>query len=81
MEDVVYQGCRIRPHALPLPSGGFGAKVLIWRSDEAAGRTHLIYPPGRWDTEEEAGQHAIAAGKRLIDSGGAWLPAPGGRTE
>jgi hypothetical protein len=81
VEDVVYKGCRIQPHALALPSGRFGAKALIWRFDEAAGRTHLIHPPGRWDSEDEAIQQAIAAGKRLIDSGLAWLSPPGTRDE
>jgi hypothetical protein len=81
VEDVVYKGCRIRPHATALPSGGFGAKALIWRGEEAAGRTGLIHLPGRWDSEDDATQHAIEAGKRLIDSGPAWLSAPEDRAK
>lgn len=68
MEDVVYRGRRVRPGVLPLPDGGFGAKVLIWPAAGMPGWTRMRTFTGTWQTGTDAIRHAIDMGRHLIDA-------------
>ncbi len=68
-DDVVYQGCRIRPGTWSLDEGRFGAKVVVHRNDqEAPGAAHLLVLTGSWGTREDAQREAIGAGMRFVDT-------------
>jgi hypothetical protein len=69
VDDVVYQGCRIRPLAWTIPMCGFGAKVLIWPGTAPDEWSQLIVLPGSWDTEEDARRAALEEGRRAVDAG------------
>ncbi len=69
MDKVQYKGYVIEPRISALQKGGFGAEVHIAAPPGTGVHIKQFYFTNTFSTEHEARDHAILAGRRLIDEG------------
>ena len=69
METVRYKGYVIEPRVSQLRDGGFGAEVYIEEHTGPSVNIKQFYFENTFTTEAEARDHALAAGRRIIDEG------------
>ncbi len=64
-EFIPYSGYLIQPAPMALDGGGWNMDLHIWTADRSHSRKYSASDV--WPTEEEAIQHIVIFGRRIID--------------